>query len=152
MVEQTASRAERHKFDVSAAADRVVPLAETDAMYFQTAIADDRSALVVAFCELPSVEVRQVLTDAAGGVPLQLRIVRHSWATLRAVMDRISAETELWDHEAIQLSQWGPGWATNRVEVHLVHYTPEAAAQILGKYGSDFVEVLPADTPFVTPC
>lgn len=94
MAEETVSREERREFDVSAAADRVVPLAETEATYFQSAIADDRSALVVAFCELPSTEVRQEMTDAAGGVPLQIRLVRHSWARLRAVMDPDQCRSE----------------------------------------------------------
>ncbi len=139
---------------VSAAGDRTVPLAEDLApdTFFQAAHAASGRALVLAFSEEPSAEVRQQLAAAAAPVRLEFRIVAHSWPQLRQVLDRVDNDLAMWEARGVQVSSWEPNWTSNKVDIGLVKYEPVIASTIEEHYGAGLVEVLTQDAPFVLPC
>jgi hypothetical protein len=139
---------------VSAAADRTVPLAEAlePDTFFLAAHSANGRALVLAFAAEPSTAIRQQLEEAARPVPLEFRIVAHSWPQLRQVMDQITQDSALWEAQGAQLSSLGPAWTSNKVHIGLVKYEPVVAQAIEAHYGRDLVEVLTRDEPYIELC
>jgi hypothetical protein len=139
---------------VSAAGQRTVPLAEVLApdTFFQSAHSESGRALVLAFSQEFSAEVRQQLAAAAAPVRVEFRIVAHSWPQLQQVMDRVGDDRAMWEARGAQVSSWGPDWASNKVHIGLVKYEPVIALTIEQHYGADLVEVVTQDAPFVLPC
>ena len=131
------------------AAEKVDGVAQSsgDSGFFQTAVTS--SGVELATTKGPSALPMAQLANAAGAVPVHVRVVPNSMATLMAVRDRIVADEDFWKGKGVQFGSWGPDYDSDVVVVHLVKYSAATAADVLQRYGA-LVSVAAGDTPLAT--
>jgi hypothetical protein len=78
-------------------------------------------------------------------VPVRYHSVRHTLSDLRALMNRIEADTRFWQQHGMQWSSLGPAVAINLVHITLFHYTKAYRDVLIARYGRDWVTVEPHD-------
>lgn len=79
----------------------------------------------------------------AGPSTFRIRPARVSYAALKALTARISADRRSLEESGLQLVMWGPEPTTNSVQVEIAAYTTAKADLLTRRYGSS-VTVVPA--------
>lgn len=78
--------------------------------------------------------------------------VRFPFAKLRAVADRITAESAELVRQGANLSTWGVNPTTNRVRVGIDHPTPAVIENLQRRYGSEMLDIVDQPLPRSIAC
>jgi hypothetical protein len=81
-----------------------------------------------------------------GGV--RYHSVRHTLSDLRALMNRMEADTGFWKQQGMQWSWSGCNVTSNKVDIQLTHSTKAYRDALIARYGSDWVTVDPRDVEY----
>lgn len=88
----------------------------------------------------------QVIEQSAAGVPVTVDAVDYSLGQLDAIVDQLNEDQPLLASMGFTMSYWGENTKTDRVEVHVVGPSPDAATTFSSRYGGavDVVTEAPA--------
>ena len=91
------------------------------------------------------------LTEQDTKVPVAIRSVKNSYASLGAISDQLNKDASSLRSQGVDLSFFGSEYASNKVVVHLRRYTSSAAALIAEKYGSPSTLTVATDSVSYEP-
>ena len=104
-------------------------------------VAPDGSTIEV-FATRAEASLHAAAVSAAGGAPVKLTTVRHSYAALEAMTQRVLRDWDAIEATGIDIVSLGVKHGRNLVEVGISGYTSEKAARILERYASPMVDVV----------
>jgi hypothetical protein len=85
--------------------------------------------------------VLSAVSQSPGGPSYAYVPAANSWSELDALTQQIAADATNWQARGINLAEFGPDPASNRVLIQLTQYTPLAAQQLTDNYGSSLIAI-----------
>ena len=82
-----------------------------------------RTGLEISVAGAATAALRRAIDTEADGIPVTIRVVRHSELQLEAVQARIKHDLGYWSKRGIHLSTWGPDLTSDKVSVTLAKYS-----------------------------
>ncbi|HEX8002123.1 MAG TPA: hypothetical protein VF519_05460 [Mycobacteriales bacterium] len=110
--------------------------------YAGVRVTPDNSTIEV-YVTRPEAALHAAAVAAAGGAPVKLTTVRHTYATLTALKDRVLRDRAWIEDHDIDLVYVAVRDEMNKVGVGIAGYTPEKAALIASRYPKGMVVVTP---------
>jgi hypothetical protein len=95
-----------------------------------------RAAVAAAQADEARTFVAYRVPASTGPVPISFRVVAHSRAVLNGLTAQLTADAHRWNARGIALSSWGPDLSSDKVLVHLLHYSAAAAHELEAGYGA----------------
>jgi hypothetical protein len=83
----------------------------------------------------------RVQAARSGRAEYEVAYVPHSWAQLNALTIRIARDGPRWRARGVDLAEWGPDAASNKVVIELRSYNAAAGRKLLAAYGAGMVSV-----------